>query len=72
MHNHGYEYRAKMTDDSDQVEYSEWFNTRDALTDAMRRIVRDPKKQYSCETRMARCADEHCDADQTPRAMSTL
>jgi hypothetical protein len=71
MHNHGYEYRAKIVD-GDQVQYSDWFDTEDALHAAMRHVTRDINKLCFCEARMVQCTEQGCDVDRTPRVISTL
>ena len=72
MHNHGFEYRVRITAQDNVTEYSGWFNTEDELRGAMRRTARDPKKAYHCERRSVRCAHACCDVDQTIETISTL
>jgi hypothetical protein len=66
MHDHGHVYRASITAANGQIEYSDWFNTEEALRHAMERATRDETKTYACEAKGIRCMDPACDADETP------
>jgi hypothetical protein len=72
MHNHGYEYRAKIVGSNGQPEYSDWFNTEQALRDSMRGVIRNIGKRYYCEARMVPCTQLNCDVDQRPRVIASL
>jgi hypothetical protein len=72
MHKHGNEYRAKIVAGNGKIEYSEWFNSVDALRKAMAMTSRDGNTQYHCESRPVRCAETACDVDQTPKIISRL
>ena len=72
MHNHGHIYRANIRDTAGRTEYSEWFNTEDALRNAMEGTTRDNTKTYTCEAKRVRCTEPDCDADETPCFVSAL
>jgi hypothetical protein len=72
MHNHGYVYRAKIVGSDGQAEYSDWFNTEQALRDSMRGVTRNIGKKYYCEAKMLPCTQAECDADQKPRVIASL
>ena len=66
MHDHGHVYRASITAANGHVEYSDWFNTEEALRHAMKTATRDETKTYACEAKGIRCMDPTCDVDETP------
>jgi hypothetical protein len=73
MHAHGEQYRARITDSSGTVEFSEWFNTEEELRLAMGKVKREPSKLYQCESMPVRCGDTGCDVEQgAPKVISTL
>jgi hypothetical protein len=72
MHNHGHVYRAKIVGSDGQAEYCEWFNTEEALRDAMRGVKRNIGKRYYCEAKMVPCTKAGCDVDQIPRVIAAL
>jgi len=71
MHQHGSVYRARIAS-AGNSEYSDWFNTEEALRDAMRGVKRDDTKTYICEMKRVRCNLLDCDAEETITTIGPL